>query len=154
MREIFIVIPIFLSFSLQANEARFFGDSAVTPDPVQSELIAASIDALVQDCSSATKIENLPLIDGQGIEATYSTHPIEFDLHPAGRVTGVTKVIVKLWDNAERNFGMDIYAFSGSDIYSLGKYSRLAYPIINMIKRPMPPNKSLQEDVGETSATE
>ena len=154
MRKIFIVIPLLLSFSLHANEARFFGESAVTPDPVQSELIAASIDALIQDCSSATRIESLPVIDGQGIEVTYSTHPIEFDHHPAGRVTGVTKVIVRLWDNAEQNLGMDIYAFSGSDIYSLGKYSRLAYPVINMIKRPMPPNKTLQEDVGGASPTE
>jgi len=154
VRKIFIVILISLSFSLQANEARFFGENAITPDPVQSELIASSIEALIQDCSSAAKIDNLPIIDGQGIEATYSTLPIEFSHPPAGKVAGVTKVIVRLWDNAENNYGMDIYAISGSDIYSLGKYSRLAYPIINMIQRPMPPNKSLQKDASKAGASE
>jgi hypothetical protein len=154
VRCIVIVVLVLLPFSTQANEARFFGANAVVPDPTQSELIAASIDALVQDCSSAEKIDALPVIDGQGIEATYTTQPIEFDIHPAGKVSGVTKVIVRLWENAERNFGMDIYAFSGSDIYSLGKYSRLAYPIINMIRRPMPPNKSLRKDADYPGAAD
>jgi len=154
VKSIFMATLIFASFSVQANEAIFFGENAVTPDPVQSELIASSIEALVQDCSSATKIDKLPIIDGQGIEATFSTRSIEFNFPSAGKVTGVTKVIVRLWDNAEQNMGMDIYAFSGANIYSLGKYSRLAYPIINMIKRPMPPNKSLQKDASNTGVSE
>jgi len=154
VRIVFIAILIFASFPILANEAIFFGENSVVPDPVQSELIASSIEALVQDCSSATKIDKLPIIDGQGIEATFSTRPIAFNLPSAGNVTGVTKVIVELWDNAEQNMGMDIYAFSGANIYSLGKYSRLAYPIINMIKRPMPPNKSLQKDASKAGASE
>ena len=154
MRDFFIALLIFPSFSVQANEARFFGENAVIPDPVQSELIASSIEALIQDCSSATEMEKLPIISGQGIEATFSSRSIEFNHPPAGKVTDVTKVIVMLWDNAEENYGMDIYAFSGANIYSLGKYSRLAYPIINMIKQPMPPNKSLQQDAGKADASE
>lgn len=154
VRSIFIAILIFPSFSIQANEAVFFGENAVIPDPVQGELIAASIEALVQDCSSAVKIDKLPAIDGQGVEVNFSTQSIEFNHPSVGNVTGVTKVIVRLWDNAEQNMGMDIYAISGANIYSLGKYSRLAYPIINMIKRPMPPNKSLQNDASEAGASE
>lgn len=144
MRSLFIATLILIPFSIQANEARFFGENAVVPDPVQSELIAASIEALVQDCSTAAKIEKPRLTGGQGVEATFSSGAIEFNHPPVGKITGVTKVIVRLWDNAEKNYGMDIYAFSGANIYSLGKYSRLAYPIINMIKRPMPPSKSVQ----------
>jgi len=154
MKSIPVAILILFSLSIHANEAKFLGENAVIPDPVQSELIAASIEALVQDCSTAIKIEKPGTRNGPGVEVTYSSQTIDFDHPPAGKVTGVTKVIVRLWDNAERNYGMHIYAYSGSDVYSLGKYSRLAYPIINMIQRPMPPDNSLQQDASKAGAPE
>jgi len=154
LRSIIFGILILPSLLVHANEARFLGENAVIPDPVQSELIASSIEALVLDCSSAIKIESLRESNNPGVEAIFSTRAIEFDHPSAGKVTGVTRVIVRLWDNAGKNYGMDIYAFSGTNIYSLGKYSRLAYPIINMIIRPMPPNKSLQKDASEAGASE
>jgi len=154
LRSIIFGILMLPPLLVHANEARFLGENAVIPDPVQSELIASSIEALVQDCSSATKVDTLPDSKNPGVEAIFSTRAIEFNHPSAGKVIGVTKVVVRLWDNAENNYGMDIYAFSGSNIYSLGKYSRLAYPIINMIIRPMPPNKSLQKDASEAGASE
>ena len=154
MKSIIFGILIFSSFLVHANEARFLGENAVIPDPGQGEEIASSIEALVLDCSSATKVESVPDSNNPGVEVIFSTRAIEFDRPSAGKVTGVTKVIVRLWDNAEKNYGMDIYAFSGTNIYSLGKYSRLAYPIINMIMRPMPPNKSLRKDTSDDSASE
>lgn len=136
------VVLLSLSLHLEANEAKYFGENAVIPDAVQKELIAASVEALVQDCSAATKIEETYMKKMvRGLEVNYST-PIKYN-HPAGNITGITKVIIRLWDNAERSYGMDIYAFTESDIYLLGKYMHLAYPIINMILRPMPPNESL-----------
>lgn len=147
---VFLLPPLLV----HANEARFLGENAVMPDPVQRELIASSIEALVQDCSSAVKVESLPESSNPGVEAIFSTRAIEFNHPSAGKVTGVTKVVVRLWDNAENNYGMDIYAFSGPNIYLLGKYSRLAYPIVNMIIRPMPPNQLLQKDARKAGASE
>ena len=80
----------------------------------------------------------------RGVEVNYSS-PISFNHLPAGKVTNINKVIVRLWDDAEKNYGMDIYAFADTGIYLLGKYKGMGYPIINMILRPMPPNKSLKD---------
>ena len=140
--KLLLIVLLSWSFQLWANNAKYLGESAVIQDAVQQELIAASIETLVvQDCSVASKIEQTTMKSiGKGVEVNYSI-PIAFNHPPAGRVTNVNKVIIRLWDNAEQSMGMDIYAFRGDDVYLLGKYRSLAYPIINMIMQPMPPNK-------------
>ena len=146
MKVILLSIALLsVSLNLEASDVKYFGENAVVPDPGQKELIAASIEALVQDCSVATKIKEIKIQKiFRGLEVNYSS-PISFNHPPAGNVASVNKVIVRLWDNAEKSYGMDIYAYTDSDIYLLGKYRRLGYPIINMILRPMPPNKSLNQ---------
>ena len=132
------------SFNVAADEVRFFGPNSVVPDSIQKEMIAASINALVQDCAVAIKIskKNIALIK-RGLEVNF-TKPVIFNAPPAGKVVNINKVVVSLWDNAEESYGMDIYAYNDSEVYLLGKYRHLAYPIINMIIRPMPPNKAPQ----------
>ena len=137
----FFMFLITIVFNIEASEVIFFGENAVVPDLVQKEMIANSIIALVEDCSIATQIKQTEIIHtGQGLEVIFSS-PIEFSSSPAGRVTNVSRIVIRLWNNAEKNYGMYIYAYADSQVYLLAKYHRLAYPIINMIKRPMPPNQ-------------
>lgn len=141
MKYILVAFLFFLSGQVKADQAKFYGDKAVEPDPVQQELVAASIYALLQDCSVAIKIDRREVkLHSRRLEVTYS-RPVEFTIPPAGKVNGIHKVIVSLWNNAEQTMRMSIYAYSQDDVYSLSKYVHLAYPIINMIKQPMPPLK-------------
>ena len=108
-------------------------------------MISKSIIALVNDCKTATKIsKNEVRPVNRGLEVSF-TYPIMFNALPAGKQSNIKKVVIGLWDNAEESYGMDIYAYNDTEIYLLGKYVYLAYPIINMILRPMPPNKSLKD---------
>ncbi len=143
MKTILFTFLLFLSFGLSASEVTFYSPHAVISDRVQKEMIAKSIIALVEDCSVATKIKNKDIVsNGQGIEVIYSI-PIELNHRPVGRVKNIYKVVVRLGDKAEKNYNMYIYAFTKTDVYLLGKYNRLAYPIISMIKRPIPPNEPI-----------
>lgn len=103
------------------------------------EMISKSVVALVHDCKTATKIgfDDVKPVS-RGLEARFA-QPVMFSAPPAGRQGNIRKVVVRLWDNAETSYGMDIYAYNDAEVYLLGKYVHLAYPIINMILRPMPP---------------
>ena len=139
MKHILGTILFLLSAQLHADQAKFYGDNAVVPDPVQQELIAASIYALLQDCSVASRIDKSEIqLQHRRIEVRFS-NTVAFDLPPAGKVSGINKVIVSLPDNAEQTMRMNIYAYNQDDVYSLSKYRHLAYPIINMIRQPMSP---------------
>lgn len=134
------IILLLLSVNVTANEVRFYGPNAVIPDAHQQTMIAESIDALVHDCTVATKIgEDEVKSVIRGLEVHF-TKPITVTAPPAGEIKNINKVVVRLWDNAEQSYGMDIYAYNNTDVYLLGKYTYLAYPIINMIIRPMPPS--------------
>ena len=123
----------------------FIGANSVVPDKVQTILISKSIIALVNDCKTATKIgKNEVRPVNRGLVVSF-TDPIMFSAPPAGKQSDIKKVVIRLWDNAEESYGMDIYAYNDREVYLLGKYEYLAYPIINMMIRPMPPNKSLNE---------
>ena len=127
-----------------ANEVQYFGPNSVVPDALQKEMIASSVIALIQDCTVATKIsKNKTKLVERGLEVNF-TKPVTFNAQPAGKVNNINRVVVMLWDNAEENYGMDIYAYNDSEVYLLGKYMHLAYPIINMIISPMPPNNTPQ----------
>ena len=144
--KIVLLSAVLLSMALNvaANDVKYFGPNAVIPDAVQKDMIAASIDALIQDCAVATKISRNEIRRiKRGLEVNYS-NPVTFNSPPAGKVSNINKVVVSLWDNAEESYGMDIYAFSDSEVFLLGKYKHLSYPIINMIIRPMPPNNRSQ----------
>ena len=138
------IAMLLISLNVYADEVRYFGPNSVIPDSLQGEMIASSVIALIQDCTVATKIsQNKTKIVERGLEVNF-TNPVIFNAQPAGKVNNINRVVVRLWDDAEVNYGMDIYAYNGSEVYLLGKYQHLAYPIINMIIRPMPPNNTPQ----------
>ena len=137
---------LLITLNVSANDVQYIGPNSVVPDALQKEMIASSVIALVRDCTVATKIgKNETKLVERGLEVNF-TRPVTFNAHPAGKVNNINKVVVRLWENAEENFGMDIYAYNDSEVYLLGKYMHLAYPIINMVIRPMPPNKAPQSD--------
>ena len=141
MKYILATTLFFLSAQLHADQAVFHGENAVVPDPVQQELIATSIHALLEDCSVAIKVDKSEIkLHNRRLEVTF-TQPVNFDTPPAGKINGVNRVIVSLWDNAEETMRMNIYAYTNKEIYSFSKYAHLAYPVINMIRQPMPPGK-------------
>lgn len=133
MKIVLYLILLCLSLNLQANEVKFFGPNAVIPDVVQQDMISLSIEALLRNCSYAKIISN-PKIKkiNRGVEVNYST-AISIDNQNVGKIANINKVVIRLWDNAEKNYGMDIYAYNDTGIYSFAKYYNLAYPIINMI---------------------
>lgn len=149
-RLLLIALFLFSPF-LGASEVKFFGENLVIPDSGQSELIAMSIQTLISnDCSVAvmTSEEDI-ILKNKGLEVNYS-NSIEFDHPPVGKVEGIKKVVITLDENVEKNYRMYIYAYTETKIYSLSKYFSLGYPIINMIMRPMPPNKPSKKDAQKT----
>ena len=138
------IAMLLISLNVCGDEVRYFGPNSVVPDALQKKMIASSVIALIQDCKVATKIskDKTKLLE-RGLEVNF-TKPVTINAQPAGKVYNINRVVVRLWDNAEKNYGMDIYAYNESEVYLLGKYTHLAYPIINMIISPMPPNKTHQ----------
>lgn len=139
-----IYIILHTATSLQAQELVKFTLTHISKtekkiEGPMSEMALKSLLEFVKDCSTSKKEEHLKPITYKGFEIKF-IKPITLEIpeNHSNSLKEVAFISISTNEKSIQNFNISIQVqLINGDIYSLGKYAKLAYATICMIENPI-----------------
>jgi competence transcription factor ComK len=124
MKKLFIIVCLSIATAFAAAEDTgnvvLLGDKGnIAFDPVKAIYLASTVNALLQSCTTAVRVDSIPPVGYKGVRVTRADGSV---------------IEAHIFPNSKSSYRVEVYSKKNGVTQAHGKYTDHAYQLISMLE--------------------